>query len=124
MDQRKEQTVRGYRTNVEIDGYKDFVFSTKHGNPIIPGGVNNFLNNIVRNYNKMVNREITLPHISAHILRHTGCTRMAEAGIDPKVLQYIMGHSNIAITMEVYNHISPERNRKEMKKMEKVRLIS
>lgn len=46
-----------------------------------------------------------LPVISAHTLRH-GCTRMAERGMDVKVLQYIMGHANIAVTMEVYNHIS------------------
>ncbi len=64
-----------------------------------------------------------MPHISAHNLRHTGCTRMAEAGIDPKVLQYIMGHGKISVTMEVYNHVSAERNRKEMDKLEKIRLI-
>ncbi|MDO5337250.1 MAG: tyrosine-type recombinase/integrase [Eubacteriales bacterium] len=58
-----------------------------------------------------------------HTLRHTGCTRMAEAGIDPKVLQYIMGHSKIAVTMEVYNHVSTERNRTEMDKIEKMKLI-
>lgn len=45
-------------------------------------------------------------------------------GIDPKVLQYIMGHSRISVTMEVYNHVSPERNRKEMDKMEKIRLMA
>jgi len=48
---------------------------------------------------------------------------MSEAGVDPKVLQYIMGHSRIAVTMEVYNHVSQERNRKEMDKLEKIRLI-
>lgn len=122
MKQRQNQLSKGWRTNVEIDGYSDFVFSTKNGNPIMPSAVNNLLLNIVNRYNSAVG-EIELPHISAHILRHTGCTRMAEAGIDPKVLQYIMGHSNISVTMDVYNHISPERNRKEMDKLEKMRLI-
>ena len=124
LEQRKEQALRGYRTSVEIDGYKDFVFSTKHRNPMSPSSVNNFLKNIVNRYNKTAHKEISLPHISAHTLRHTGCTRMAEAGIDPKVLQYIMGHSNIAVTMEIYNHISPDRYRTEMQKMEKIRMIS
>lgn len=36
-----------------------------------------------------------LPTVSAHTLRHTGCTRMAERGMDVKVLQYIMSHANI-----------------------------
>ena len=123
MDQRQNQMSRGWRTNVEIDGYSDFVFSTKNGNPIMPGALNNTLLNIVNRYNHTSGRQIELPHISAHNLRHTGCTRMAEAGVDPKVLQYIMGHGRISVTMEVYNHVSPERNRNEMDKLEKIRLI-
>lgn len=122
VKQRNNQLSKGWRTNVEIDGYSDFVFSTKNKNPIMPSVVNNILLNIVNRYNSAA-REIELPHISAHNLRHTGCTRMAEAGIDPKVMQYIMGHSRISVTMEVYNHISPERNRREMDKLEKIRLI-
>lgn len=50
-----------------------------------------------------------LPHISSHILRHTACTRMAEQGMDVKVLQYIMGHSDISVTMNVYNHVDAVR---------------
>lgn len=122
IEQRQNQLLKGWRTNIEIDGYRDFVFSTKNRNPIMPSAVNNLLLNIVNRYNSSVG-EIELPHISAHVLRHTGCTRMAEAGIDPKVLQYIMGHSKISVTMDVYNHISTERNRKEMDKLEKIRLI-
>lgn len=122
--QREQQTSKGWRTNVEIDGYSDFVFSTKNNNPIMPSAVNNTLLNIVNKYNQCAGKGgDALPHISAHILRHTGCTRMAESGIDPKVLQYIMGHSRIAVTMEVYNHASAERNRIEMDKMEKLKRI-
>ena len=47
-----------------------------------------------------------LPKVSAHIMRHTACTRMAEKRIDVKVLQYIMGHAHIDVTMDVYNHVS------------------
>ena len=42
---------------------------------------------------------------TAHVMRHTVCTRMAECRMDVKVLQYIMGHAHIDVTMEVYNHI-------------------
>lgn len=123
IEQRENQLCKGWKTNIEIDGYNDFVFSTKNKNPIMPSAVNNLILNIVNRYNNTKNREILLPHISAHNLRHTGCTRMAEAGVDPKVLQYIMGHSNISVTMNVYNHVSSERNRKEMDKLEKIRLL-
>ena len=62
-----------------------------------------------------------LPHVSAHVLRHTGCTRMAEAGMDPKVLQYVMGHADFSVTMGVYNHVcGMERVIREMEKMEAV----
>ena len=94
-----------------IDGYRGFCFTTKTCAPIMPSAVNSVLYNIVNSYNKTVKceGEEKLPKISAHILRHTACTRMAESGIDVKVLQYIMGHNSINVTMEVYNHVSVER---------------
>lgn len=123
LEQRELQIAKHRRTGIEIGGYMDFVFSTKNKNPMMPSAVNNVLLNIVNRYNGMKEKKMELPHISVHNLRHTGCTRMAEAGVDPKVLQYIMGHSKISVTMEVYNHVSAERNRKEMNKLEKIRLI-
>lgn len=45
---------------------------------------------------------------------------MAEAGIDVKALQTIMGHSDPAVTMKVYNHVDQERLKKEIRKMENV----
>lgn len=119
-EQRELQFSRGWRTETEIDGYSNFVFSTKRKNPIMPSAVNDVLLNIVNSFNKNNDNE-ELPHISAHILRHTGCTRMAEAGMDVKVLQYIMGHNDIAVTMKVYNHISKKRNMKEIEKVENYR---
>ena len=85
----------------------------KSGRPLMPSAINNILYNIVDAYNKKEvqiaktehrNAEL-LPKVSAHIMRHTACTRMAEKRIDVKVLQYIMGHAHIDVTMEVYNHI-------------------
>ena len=52
-----------------------------------------------------------------HILRHTGCTRMAEAGIDPRTLQDIMGHASMKMTMELYNHVTDERLMNEIQKL-------
>ncbi len=97
-----------------IGKYKDFIFLSKNGKPMMPSGVNNILYNLVRAYNK---QEKTLseeegrepeymPMISAHALRHTACTRLAETGVDIKVLQYIMGHANADITINVYTHLT------------------
>lgn len=131
-EQRQLQLELGRRTNRMIDGYKDFCFSTKHQNPFMPSAINDILTNIIKAYNnqeeafaKSENRTpLLLPHISAHILRHTACTRMAECGIDIKVLQSIMGHSDITITMNIYNHASYERNQQEIIRLEMLKYQS
>lgn len=124
--QREYQIALGVDRTHEIDGYKDFVFTTKGGKPIQPNCVNRFLINIVSKYNReeeiKAKKErrgpFLLPDISAHTLRHTGCTRMAESGIDIKTLQYIMGHATINMTMDIYNHIDTERLINEIQKVD------
>lgn len=134
---RRQSLDMGIQSLAEVEGYRDFAFVTRNGMPIMPNAYNNILYNIVRAYNKEVkkNKLKLLPKISSHTLRHTACTRMAERKMDPKVLQYIMGHSSITITMEVYNHIA-EIQRVEVeiqrldlevtdeKKMDKYRIIA
>ena len=67
---------------------------------------------------------VLLPTFTPHTLRHTYCTRMAENGIDVKVLQEIMGHANITITMQVYNHATFERVQKAVEETEDVLRLS
>ena len=64
-------------------------------------------------------RELNLmPPSSSHTLRHTGCTRLGENNVNPKVIQYVMGHSDAQITMNVYNHIAEKSHvENEMSKM-------
>ena len=126
--EREYQMMLGIDHDIEVDGYRNFIFTSKSGMPLAPNAVNNILYNIVKAYNKQ-EQELAkserrkpelLPKISAHILRHTGCTRMAESGMDPKVLQYIMGHADFTVTMNVYNHISGlERVKKEVERIER-----
>ena len=40
------------------------------------------------------------------MLRHTFCTNVQQAGLDVKSLQYLMGHSNASVTLDVYTHSS------------------
>lgn len=118
----------GRRSEIEVDGQRDFVFLNNWNRPYTTTGVNEILKRIVNRYNaeerqqarKEKRKPFLLPHISNHILRHTGCTRMAEAGIDVKVLQVIMGHSDPAVTLKVYDHVEKERMKKEILKMEYV----
>ena len=97
----------------EVEGVSDFVFTNSQGKPYAANAVNFMLANVVKGHNQIEeikaeneHREpVLLPHISAHILRHTACTRLAETGLEPKVLQYIMGHANVSITLDVYTHL-------------------
>lgn len=97
----------------EVDGVSDFVFTNTLGKPYATNAVNFVLDNIVKAYNKLEAAQAgtehrepeLLPHVSAHILRHTACTRLAESGLEPKVLQYIMGHANVSVTLDVYTHL-------------------
>ena len=55
-----------------------------------------------------------IPRFSMHVLRHTFATRCIEAGMKPKTLQTILGHSNIGITMNLYVHTTEEEKVKEI----------
>ena len=59
--------------------------------------------------------EDKLPSITPHVLRHTFCTEMANSGIDLKSLQYLMGHSDVGVTLNVYTHASYERAESAMR---------
>lgn len=98
--------------------YNNFVFINSEGNLSTPASINRTLIGIVTRYNKLKeDTDITLPLFSAHILRHTFATRNAENGMDIKVLQSLMGHKNIAVTMDVYNYVSKERVKLEVKRV-------
>ena len=97
----------------EVEGISDFVFTNTLGKPYATNAINFVLDNVVKAYNKLETAQAgkehrapeLLPHVSAHILRHTACTRLAESGLEPKVLQYIMGHANVSVTLDVYTHL-------------------
>ena len=50
--------------------------------------------------------KVQMPKITPHVCRHTYCSRMANSGMNPKTLQYLMGHSDAEVTMNVYTHAS------------------
>ena len=64
---------------------------------------------------------LQLPLITPHVCRHTYCSNMAKVGMNPKTLQYLMGHSDISVTMNVYTHIGFDDAEEELKRMEEFR---
>lgn len=68
---------------------------------------------------RLVERELPNKHLTAHILRHTYITRLFEAGLDIKEVQYLAGHSTVDMTLRVYTHY--DRQSREKQTIEKVR---
>lgn len=60
-----------------------------------------------------------MPKVTPHICRHTFCSRMASAGMNPKTLQYIMGHSDIGAILNTYTYIGFEDAADEMSRITK-----
>ena len=68
---------------------------------------------------RLIERELPEKHVTAHILRHTYITRLFEAGLDIKEIQYLAGHSSVDMTLRVYTHY--DRASREQTTIEKVR---
>ncbi len=80
------------------------------------------LSTIVKNINqdRVLNNDPEIfEDVKMHSLRHTFATRCIENGMKPKVLQKILGHNSITVTMDLYVHATDEELFSEMKKMEK-----
>ena len=100
---------------IVIDGYRNFLFLNQKGMPMTACYYTSTLRNIVKKYNKC--HDEPLPKITPHILRHTFCTRLAQKNMNPKNLQYIMGHSSIMITLNLYAHASQTGANMEMRSL-------
>lgn len=100
---------------IVIDGYRNFLFLNQKGMPMTACYYTSTLRNIVKKYNKY--HDEPLPKITSHILRHTFCTRLAQKNMNPKNLQYIMGHSSIMITLNLYAHASQTGANMEMRSL-------
>ena len=99
-----------------IDGRSNFLFVNHKGKPKVAIDYNALFVRMVKKYNKQ-HKDNPLPHITPHTLRHTFCTRLASKNMNPKDLQYIMGHSNISITMNWYAHASIDTAKSEVQRL-------
>lgn len=99
-----------------IDGYTGFLFLDDNGNPLVAMHWEHRFNHMVKRYNDIY--RIQMPNITPHICRHTYCSNMAKSGMNPKTLQYLMGHSEIGVTLNTYTHLGLEDATDELKRME------
>jgi len=99
-----------------IDGFSGFILLDKNQNPKVALHIENECRWALRKYT-MLHPEEPLPHITPHVYRHTFCTNMANAGMDVKSLQYLMGHSDVGVTLNVYTHTSYDKAAEQMAKV-------
>ena len=101
-----------------IDGYTGFLFYDDDGNPLVAMHWQHRFNRMVGRYNDIY--RVQMPNITPHVCRHTYCSNQAKAGMNPKTLQYLMGHSDIAVTMNTYTHLGMDDARDEMIRLEEL----
>src|SRR5829696_9479483 len=82
----------------------DLVFTSRKGTPLDG-------QNIVNRYFKPLLRRIELPDIRWHDLRHTCATLLLGRGVHPKMVQHLMGHASIQLTLDRYSHWIPSMGR-------------
>jgi len=99
-----------------VDGYSGFLFLDKNGKPKVALHWEKYFQLSVEKYNSIY--RVQLPKITPHVCRHTFCTNMAKSGMNPKVLQYIMGHGDISVTLDTYTHIKAEDAIAEMERLD------
>lgn len=78
----------------------NLVFCTEFGKPLEP-----------RNFTRLfysITKKSNLEGVNFHALRHTYATRLLEANEHPKVVQELLGHSSITMTLDIYSHVMPD----------------
>lgn len=98
-----------------VDGYSGFLFLDKNGRPMVALHWEKYFQHIREKYNKIY--RVQMPKVIPHVCRHTFCSNMAKSGMNPKTLQYIMGHSDISVTLNVYTHLNYDDAEEEMQKV-------
>ena len=89
-----------------VDGYTGFLFLDKNEMPMVALHWEKYFQHILEKYNSIY--KVQMPKITPHVCRHTFCSKMAKSGMNPKTLQYIMGHVDISVTLNTYSHVGFE----------------
>lgn len=125
LQEKAYQRECGIKCNVRIDGFTNFIFVNRFGNAQHQGTLNKALRRIIRDCNQHIidnakcNEElILLPRFSCHTLRYTFTTRLCESGINIKVIQSVLGHSDISTTLDIYADVTKDLKKTEMQTFE------
>jgi site-specific recombinase XerD len=98
-----------------IGGRCGFLYLDKDGKPMVALHWEHYFKHICQKYNSIY--KVQMPKVTPHVCRHTFCSNMAKSGMNPKTLQYLMGHSDISVTLNTYTHLGFEDAQAELKRV-------
>lgn len=101
-----------------IDGYAGFLYYDTNGMPLVAMHWEHRFKHMVKRYNEIY--RLQMPSITPHVCRHTYCSNMAKSGMNPKTLQYLMGHSDIGVTLNTYTHLGLEDAQDELSRITEI----
>jgi len=88
---------------------REFIFSRPDGQPLYPEVIYDFL--------KSLGKRLGMPYINVHMLRHTCATLLLQVGENPKIVQELLGHSSIKVTLDIYSHVIPSMKKSAVDKL-------
>ena len=101
-----------------VDGKSGFLYFDKNESICYSLHWEHYFQHIIQKYNNTY--KVQMPVITPHVCRHTYCSNMAKSGMNPKALQYLMGHSDISVTLNTYTHVNLEDAREEVARIQVV----
>ena len=103
------------KTEPMIGGRCGFLYLDKDGKPMVALHWEHYFKHICQKYNSIY--KVQMPKVTPHVCRHTFCSNMAKSGMNPKTLQYLMGHSDIGVTLNTYTHLGFEDAQAELERV-------
>jgi integrase len=97
-DHRRRQNEERLRAEEALSNASDLVFTNEVGGPVHPSAFSDLFESYVRGSG--------LPRIRLHDLRHTYATVALAAGVHPKIVSERLGHATIAVTLDLYSHVT------------------
>lgn len=103
------------QSELMIGGKCGFLYLDKNGMPMVALHWEKYFQHICQKYNSIY--KVQMPKVTPHVCRHTFCSNMAKSGMNPKTLQYLMGHSDIGVTLNTYTHLGYDDAKEELKRV-------
>ena len=98
-----------------VDGKSGFLYFDKDGSIMYALHWEHYFDHMCHKYNDIY--RVQMPKVTPHVCRHTYCSNMAKSGMNPKTLQYLMGHSDIGVTLNTYAHVNLDDAEKELERL-------